>query len=372
MVQGSAVSERPKNTQYNAFRLLQAFRRSIHAIEDHSRHLMTDFGITGPKLHCLRLIGKTPGVTVGELSRQLSLSPGTTRNMVKRLELKAWVIRRAEPGQKRPKCLFLTAAGEDLVSRAPAPLEEQIEGKLNALNDEAQETLVRAFEQVVDMMDARHIDAAPLLETGPIDQSVEIKQAVHLLMESHRQSQQLMTDTHAEAEPPKVTLRFARATREKMDVVANFIRSADAWYRAIIHEDDLDEYQMSEDWVEKNFERREFYLGYTPGDQPVGTLSMQVFGRAMYLGYIYVDNHFVGQGFGHQFLEFARHTACERGLDSMNLLVHPRATWAVKAYQKYGFQLLYPYAEDILAWNEGALAPYCENGFQLFQYRLQR
>ena len=52
------------------------------------------------------------------------------------------------------------------------------------------------------------------------------------------------------------------------------------------------------------------------------------------------------------------------------MIAHPEATWATRAYLKFGFKLHAARREDVLAWNEGALQDYYEEGFQLFVYDL--
>ncbi len=169
--------------------------------------------------------------------------------------------------------------------------------------------------------------------------------------------------------PSAEKLSIARANWDDMPTVASFIRSSKEWYRPIIDEKDMAEHEVGHDWMEKNFKKREFYLG-SAGDTPVGTISLQNVGGFTYLGYIYLDVAHVGKRYGHQLVEFAKKKSRESDRKGMFLIAHPKASWSVKAYLKMGFKMIASKKEDVLAWNNGALVPYYEEGFELYVYQL--
>ena len=117
--------------------------------------------------------------------------------------------------------------------------------------------------------------------------------------------------------------------------------------------------------------KRDFYVAVADGT-PVGTLTLQFFGEYTYLGYVYIDTAHVGNGYGRKLLEFAARESKNRGMKGMVLIAHPQASWAIKAYQKFGFKLAHRDKDDILAWNGGVLKPYYEEYFQLFMYDLDK
>lgn len=164
-------------------------------------------------------------------------------------------------------------------------------------------------------------------------------------------------------------LEIRPAAWEDMDVIADFLRSTADWYRPFVAEEDMAEHNVPESWKAQNFARREFYLGCLE-DQPIGTVSFQDFGDYAYIGYVYLDADHVGHGHGRELLDFVLGLASRRGKRGLTLIAHPEATWATKAYLKFGFELQAESKEDVLAWNEGALQDYYEEGFQLFVYDL--
>jgi GNAT superfamily N-acetyltransferase len=159
------------------------------------------------------------------------------------------------------------------------------------------------------------------------------------------------------------------ARPDDMAVVSEMIRSSKSWYRRFIDPDDMSEHDPTEEWEEKNYELRDFYLGRL-GDEPIGTVSLQYPGDYAYVGYLYLYTDHVGNGYGGDLLDFAVRQARRMGKKAMVLLCHPKAVWAVRAYEKYGFRVIAKSKEDVLAWEGGWMEPYYEEGFHLMRYEL--
>ena len=87
-----------------------------------------------------------------------------------------------------------------------------------------------------------------------------------------------------------------------------------------------------------------------------------------YVGYIYVYDHQTGKGFGPQLLNHARNIATREGKRGLILIAHPKATWATRAYIRFGFERIATTREQVLEWRDGWLKPYYEEGFELYQY----
>jgi hypothetical protein len=64
--------------------------------------------------------------------------------------------------------LVITDAGQELLIKAPKPLQENFLHRFERLREWEQHQLVFVLKQVAEMMGARHIDAAPLLDTGEV------------------------------------------------------------------------------------------------------------------------------------------------------------------------------------------------------------
>ncbi len=149
-------------------RILQSLRQMIRAIEIHSRKLTQTCQITGPQLSCLLALREHGELTTTTLANTLYLSPSTVVGIVDRLEEKGLVSRRRSNQDRRQVQIAITAAGRELTSSTPSPLQETLVESLRALPESEQIAITQALEKVVDLMQARKIDAAPMLETGPI------------------------------------------------------------------------------------------------------------------------------------------------------------------------------------------------------------
>lgn len=165
-------------------------------------------------------------------------------------------------------------------------------------------------------------------------------------------------------------LEIKKANRNDMRTIAEFIRSSASWYEPFLAEKDLKEHYVDESWMEKNYKKRDFYLGVNNEGKEVGTISMQYFEDYTYLGYIYLDSSEVGKGHGKELIDFAKLKSSKNGQKSMVLIAHPEAKWATKAYEKYGFKKKATNKDEILKFNNGFLGPYYEEGFHLYEYTL--
>ncbi len=347
----------PEDDAYSfyLFRMLQSLRQSIRAIDMHSTVLVQQHNISGPQLVCLKELAADDDVATAELARRVHLSPTTVKDIVGRLRDKGLLEAVEENGQVVR--LTMTNKGHQLLKDAPIPIQDVLANGFAKLPEGEQETIVQSLERVVDLLDARNVDAAPMLETGPLTMAPEVKQAFWQSV-----------PVSAAGVAPGNTLDIRPAREEDKPLLMQFINSSTEWYRNLVTEDDLAEHEVDMEWADINFKRREFYIGYDENNTPVGTISLQFFGDYAYLGYIYVDTSHVGKAYGKQLMDFAKAECKTRGAKGMVLIAHPKATWAIKAYQKYGFDLVYRDKADILAWNDGALKPYYEDFFMLFLY----
>lgn len=152
--------------------ILRSLRRITRAIDLHSKQLTATYGLTGPQLVCLRVIGRQEGVTPSEVARSIALSQATVTGIVDRLVARQLVERRRTPHDRRSVNIFLTQAGRELIAVAPSPLQERFSTRLGQLSVADQASLRDALDQVVQMMDGSELQAAPVLFVGNDDARV--------------------------------------------------------------------------------------------------------------------------------------------------------------------------------------------------------
>lgn len=149
--------------------VLVALRRIIRAIDLRSRSLVTRYGLTGPQLTVLKQLASREGISIGELTRGVHLSQATVTGILDRLAKRDLVRRERSTEDRRRVQVWLTEAGRTLLADAPPLLQEEFTEQFENLEDWEQTQILSAIQRVVAMMEARHIEAAPILTTGSAD-----------------------------------------------------------------------------------------------------------------------------------------------------------------------------------------------------------
>ena len=149
--------------------ILRSLRKITRAIDLYSKKLARECKLTGPQLVCLRQINNNQTIAPGELAKEVSLSQATITGILDRLAARNLINRERSQTDRRKLIISLTAEGKELVSKVPSPLQERFSAKLSELPEENQLIIKIILQQIVSMMDAEKIDAAPVLTSGEIN-----------------------------------------------------------------------------------------------------------------------------------------------------------------------------------------------------------
>jgi len=160
-------------SDYICEEVLIALRRIIQSIDLHSRYLVRQFGLTGPQLIILQELSRLGEVSVGDLSKAISLSQATVTGILERLEKTGLVVRRRSEIDRRRVMVQATPACRDILKKAPPPMQESFTLQFKNLKDWEQTMILSSLQHLVCLMDAKNLDAAPFLATGPINESSE-------------------------------------------------------------------------------------------------------------------------------------------------------------------------------------------------------
>ncbi len=148
---------------------LRALRRVLRATEIGSRQLATATGLTPSQLLVLREIDARQGATPGTIAQALQFSQATITTIVDRLEALGFVQRQRSDRDKRQFLLSMLPEGKVALANAPDPLQVTFIDRFAALPPWEQAMILAAMERLAVLMDAHHIEAAPLLDSGAID-----------------------------------------------------------------------------------------------------------------------------------------------------------------------------------------------------------
>ncbi|MEO7496184.1 MAG: MarR family winged helix-turn-helix transcriptional regulator [Massilia sp.] len=114
--------ERPAGASNAAqARVLRQFRLVFNTVKTHFRQVERDVGLGGAQVWALSVIRDTPGIGVSDLARALDIHQSTASNLVKALQARGLVETRRDGADRRAVALHIGAAGEAVLSKAPAP-----------------------------------------------------------------------------------------------------------------------------------------------------------------------------------------------------------------------------------------------------------
>lgn len=124
---------------------LKQLRIIISAVRQHFRALEEACGVSGAQIWILSAIAETPGITVSQLGKTLSVHVSTVSNMLDKLAKAGLVERLRREDDRRVVNLHLTAEGLAVLARAPQPLTGLVPHALENLPEPA---LVRLNEDL--------------------------------------------------------------------------------------------------------------------------------------------------------------------------------------------------------------------------------
>jgi DNA-binding MarR family transcriptional regulator len=148
--------------------ILRSLRKITRAIDLYSHQLARQFKLTGPQIVCLRQLHRDGTTAPGQLAKEVSLSQATITGILDRLESRGLVERERSTEDRRRVIVRLTAEGSALAESAPSPLQERFATKLAGLPRENRAVIDTVLGQIVTMMEAEELDAAPVLQAGSI------------------------------------------------------------------------------------------------------------------------------------------------------------------------------------------------------------
>ena len=108
-----------------------------------------------------------------EAREWLEVNDPFRRDILDRLEAKGFVKRERSVDDRRQVFVSVTPTGAALVQSAPSPLQDVLVGALHRLTLADQEEIAASLEAVVELMQAREIDAAPILEVGELKRTLD-------------------------------------------------------------------------------------------------------------------------------------------------------------------------------------------------------
>ncbi len=101
-----------------------------HGLQTTSKRMESTLGVTGLQRMVLRLVGRFPGISAGNLARILHVHPSTLTGVLKRLEDKQLVTRSSDPLDARRALFSLTAKGRMMDVPTTGTVESAVQRSL--------------------------------------------------------------------------------------------------------------------------------------------------------------------------------------------------------------------------------------------------
>src|SRR5512140_2316778 len=105
-----------------------------HALQSASKRMEARRGVTAPQRLVVRIVGRFPGISAGEIAEILHLHPSTLTGVLRRLEDRGLLARRPDPADRRRALLQLTARGRGLDRLRDGTVEASVRRALKRLS----------------------------------------------------------------------------------------------------------------------------------------------------------------------------------------------------------------------------------------------
>ena len=119
-----------------------------HRLDRYSKRMQKALGVTGPQRLVVRIAGRRPGLSAGELADVLHMDPSTLTGVLKRLDQQGLLERRPDAADRRRVLLFLTPRGRELDSLRGGTVEAVVRrtvGRLKPADLDAAERVLEAI-----------------------------------------------------------------------------------------------------------------------------------------------------------------------------------------------------------------------------------
>ena len=124
-----------------------------HGLQRASKRMESTLGVTGPQRLVLRIVGRFPGLSAGELARIVLLHPSTITGILQRLVGRGLLVRERDPDDSRRVRLRLTPRAQTFTRVSQGTVERAVTRAL----DRTAARDVRAAQEVLSAVaDAVH------------------------------------------------------------------------------------------------------------------------------------------------------------------------------------------------------------------------
>jgi len=125
-----------------------------HGLQRMSKRMEGELGITGPQRLVLRVVGRFPGISAGELAHIVRLHPSTITGILQRLVARGLIDRTRDPGDSRKARLRLKRRARAFTQVSPGTVELVVTKALRRVGASNVKAARKVLTEIAQQFDA--------------------------------------------------------------------------------------------------------------------------------------------------------------------------------------------------------------------------
>ena len=130
-----------------------------HGLRSGSKRMARKAGVTGPQRLVLRMVGRFPNASAGQLAELLHVHPSTLTGVLARLVRRGLLLRREDPNDGRRSLFRLTAKGESVDALRAGTVEDRVRRALSRLPASKINAAREVLGEIARELDEAHYDS---------------------------------------------------------------------------------------------------------------------------------------------------------------------------------------------------------------------
>lgn len=147
---------------------LISLRQILLAVEVDSRFLAKQSALNPSQFILLQLLQSKKSMTPSEIAKDMSLAHATVSTLTDKLHQAGLIKREVSAKDRRSQKISLTELGRQTLFKAPDILQRRFESEFKNVSEQRQTEMISVLRQISALLGAEEIDAAPLLDVGPV------------------------------------------------------------------------------------------------------------------------------------------------------------------------------------------------------------
>ena len=152
---------------------LVALRRILRVTELNARMLAQQSELTTSQILLLQFVAQQEQALPSAIAKAIELKQATITVLLNQLEASGFVTRSRDTEDRRRIWVRLTGAGQKVLEQSPDLLQSRFQHGFDRLEDWEQSMIITSLERIAALLDARDVEAAPILDVGDLDRLID-------------------------------------------------------------------------------------------------------------------------------------------------------------------------------------------------------